>query len=84
MTSVATVFDKHLPFVIYFETLLGTDSCFVNEWRSGSSELLSVLHSGKIIRLQFHFSYEIQLTAGVRRKGLGKFLMQILELMAYK
>lgn len=29
-------------------------------------------------------SYEIQLTKDVRRKGLGKFLMQILELLAYK
>ncbi|XP_052249121.1 N-alpha-acetyltransferase 40-like [Dreissena polymorpha] len=30
------------------------------------------------------YCYEIQLTPPVRRKGLGKFLMQILELMAYK
>jgi len=30
------------------------------------------------------FSYEIQLSAPVQRKGLGKFLMQILELLAYK
>ncbi len=30
------------------------------------------------------FSYEIQLTEGVRRKGLGKFLMQILSLIAHK
>ena len=29
-------------------------------------------------------SYEIQLCEEVRRKGLGKFLMQILELMAFK
>ena len=29
-------------------------------------------------------SYEIQLSEEVRRKGLGKFLMQILELMAFK
>jgi len=30
------------------------------------------------------YCYEVQLTEGVRRKGLGKFLMQILELMAMK
>lgn len=30
------------------------------------------------------YCYEIQLTEEFRRKGLGKFLMQILELMAYK
>ena len=30
------------------------------------------------------FSYEIQLTPEVRRKGLGKFLIQILELLAFK
>ncbi|KAK3093727.1 hypothetical protein FSP39_019347 [Pinctada imbricata] len=30
------------------------------------------------------YCYEIQLTDPVRRKGLGKFLMQILELLAYK
>ena len=30
------------------------------------------------------FSYEIQLLKEVQRKGLGKFLMQILELMAHK
>lgn len=30
------------------------------------------------------YCYEIQLSESVRRKGLGKFLMQILELMAYK
>jgi len=29
-------------------------------------------------------SYEVQLCEEVRRKGLGKFLMQILELMAFK
>ena len=32
----------------------------------------------------FDCSYEIQLCEDVRRKGLGKFLMQILELMAFK
>ncbi|KAL4237358.1 N-alpha-acetyltransferase 40 [Mactra antiquata] len=30
------------------------------------------------------YCYEIQLTECVRRKGLGKFLMQILELLAHK
>jgi len=30
------------------------------------------------------YCYEIQLSPEVRRKGLGKFLMQILELMAFK
>ncbi|XP_060602682.1 N-alpha-acetyltransferase 40-like [Ruditapes philippinarum] len=30
------------------------------------------------------YCYEIQLTEPLRRKGLGKFLMQILELLAYK
>lgn len=30
------------------------------------------------------YCYEIQLCEEVRRKGLGKFLMQILELMAFK
>lgn len=30
------------------------------------------------------YCYEIQLTEEVRRKGLGKFLMQVLELMAFK
>lgn len=30
------------------------------------------------------YCYEIQLVPEVRRKGLGKFLMQILELLAYK
>ncbi|XP_053400713.1 N-alpha-acetyltransferase 40-like [Mercenaria mercenaria] len=30
------------------------------------------------------YCYEIQLTEPFRRKGLGKFLMQILELLAYK
>lgn len=30
------------------------------------------------------YCYEIQLTEGIQRKGLGKFLMQILELLAYK
>jgi len=30
------------------------------------------------------YCYEIQLTKDVRRKGLGKFLMQILELIAFK
>jgi len=30
------------------------------------------------------YCYEVQLTEAVRRKGLGKFLMQILELMAFK
>ncbi len=31
-----------------------------------------------------YFSYEIQLTKPVRRKGLGKFLMQTLEMIAVK
>jgi hypothetical protein len=30
------------------------------------------------------YSYEIHLCAEVRRKGLGKFLMQILELIGHK
>lgn len=30
------------------------------------------------------YCYEIQLSDSVKRKGLGKFLMQILELLAYK
>jgi len=30
------------------------------------------------------YCYEIQLSEEVRRKGLGKFLMQVLELMAFK
>ncbi|KAK2168379.1 hypothetical protein LSH36_17g06030 [Paralvinella palmiformis] len=30
------------------------------------------------------YCYEIQLIQAVRRKGLGKFLMQILELLAHK
>ncbi|XP_052767655.1 N-alpha-acetyltransferase 40-like [Mya arenaria] len=30
------------------------------------------------------YCYEIQLTPNLRRKGLGKFLMQILELLAHK
>lgn len=30
------------------------------------------------------FSYELQLDRNVRRKGLGKFLLQVLELMAFK
>ncbi|XP_071798167.1 N-alpha-acetyltransferase 40-like [Asterias amurensis] len=30
------------------------------------------------------YCYEIQLTEGIRRKGLGKFLMQILSLIAHK
>jgi hypothetical protein len=29
-------------------------------------------------------SYEVQLVQEVRRKGLGKFLMQLLELIGYK
>lgn len=33
---------------------------------------------------QVLYCYEIQLTKDVRRKGLGKFMMQILELMAHK
>lgn len=33
--------------------------------------------------LMFH-SYEIQLEPEVRRKGLGKFLMQILELIGHR
>lgn len=37
-----------------------------------------------VISLNFDFSYEIQLEEDCRRKGLGKFLMQILELLAYK
>ena len=32
----------------------------------------------------YSFSYEIQLIPDVRRKGLGKFLMQILELIGHK
>ncbi|KAK3598657.1 hypothetical protein CHS0354_020414 [Potamilus streckersoni] len=36
------------------------------------------------IDVEVVYCYEIQLIEGVRRKGLGKFLMQILELMAYK
>lgn len=30
------------------------------------------------------FSYELQLEPGVIRRGLGKFMMQILELVAFK
>jgi len=30
------------------------------------------------------YCYEVQLTEEVRRKGLGKFLMQVLEMMAFK
>jgi len=30
------------------------------------------------------FSYEIQLEEKVQRKGLGRFLMQLMELMAFK
>lgn len=30
------------------------------------------------------FSYELQLEPIVQRKGLGKFMMQILELVAFK
>ena len=32
----------------------------------------------------FSHSYEIQLESGARGKGLGKFLMQILEMMAHR
>lgn len=31
----------------------------------------------------FGFSYELQLEPDVQRKGLGKFMMQILELIAF-
>jgi len=34
--------------------------------------------------MDLSFSYEIQLEKEVRRKGLGKFMMQILELMAHR
>lgn len=34
--------------------------------------------------LFFFFSYELQLETTVQRKGLGKFMMQILELIAFK
>ena len=36
------------------------------------------------MNVHFFFSYEIQLSDSLKRKGLGKFLMQILELLAYK
>ena len=34
--------------------------------------------------LQVLYVYEIQLENCVRRKGLGKFMMQVLEIMAFK
>lgn len=38
----------------------------------------------KFVVIIVHFSYELQLERSVRRKGLGKFMMQILELVAFK
>lgn len=40
--------------------------------------------SNVIKALLFFLSYEIQLESNVRGKGLGKFLMQILEMMAHR
>ena len=37
-----------------------------------------------LIKVLFFLSYEIQLESNVRGKGLGKFLMQILEMMAHR
>ena len=34
--------------------------------------------------LAYISSYEIQLVKEARRKGLGKFMMQVLELIAHK
>lgn len=42
------------------------------------SALMCLLH------MYYHHSYEIQLQPEVRRKGLGKFMMQILELIGHK
>lgn len=42
---------------------------------------LSMLHSALLPLLSLP-SYEVQLESKVRRKGLGKFLIQILQLMA--
>ena len=36
------------------------------------------------LKFYFFLSYEIQLESNVRGKGLGKFLMQILEMMAHR
>ena len=36
------------------------------------------------IKVLLFLSYEIQLESNVRGKGLGKFLMQILEMMAHR
>lgn len=36
------------------------------------------------LKCYFFLSYEIQLESNVRGKGLGKFLMQILEMMAHR
>ena len=40
--------------------------------------------SSVIKALLFFLSYEIQLESNARGKGLGKFLMQILEMMAHR
>ena len=37
-----------------------------------------------LIKVLLFLSYEIQLESNVRGKGLGKFLMQILEMMAHR
>ena len=43
-----------------------------------------VYYFAMILLLVFMYSYEIHLCTEVRRKGLGKFLMQILELIGHK
>lgn len=45
-------------------------------------------NGGEMILFQFfqllYYSYELQLEPAVQRKGLGKFMMQILELVAFR
>ncbi|XP_011681636.2 N-alpha-acetyltransferase 40 [Strongylocentrotus purpuratus] len=67
------------------EELMHEQACFVIA-RTADGQLVGFCH----FRFDVDFGdaviycYEIQLTPDVRRKGLGKFLMQILELLAFR
>lgn len=73
----------HLAFVLTVR--ISRDEC---PWQRGMQSVECDFVFTLVCRVYFYHvfdcSYEIQLCEDVRRKGLGKFLMQILELMAFK
>lgn len=53
-------------------------------WKPSSAPYIVQLLMTFVMSSPFHFSYEIQLEKEVQRKGLGKFMMQVLELLAFQ